>query len=124
MDIRAFLGRPNASIILNPGEIKAIPTGIFPEVPKGYELIIRPRSGLALDYGIAVLNSPGTIDADFRGEIKVILHNTSNKPFIIKEGDRIAQITLKKVNRFKLKVVSKLSPTKRGNKGLGSTGIA
>ena len=123
MDIRAFLGSPNTSLTINPGETKAIPTGIFFEVPSGYEIVVRPRSGLALDYGITVLNSPGTIDADFRGEVKIILHNTSNRPFIIHDGDRIAQIALQKVHRIKLKRVSRLSKTQRGSKGLGSTGI-
>ncbi len=124
MDIRAFLSGTNSTIVLNPGETKAISTGVFPEVPKGYEMVIRPRSGLALDYGITVLNSPGTIDADFRGEIKVILYNTSDRPFVIHDRDRIAQIALQKVHKFRFNLVSELTKTGRGDKGLGSTGMA
>jgi dUTP pyrophosphatase len=110
-------------ITIPPFETRLIPTGIMIELPRGYELQIRPRSGLALNYKVTVLNSPGTIDWDYRGEIKVILINLSNSPFTIQRGDRIAQAVLCRVYRANLIVSNELSETIRGNKGFGSTGI-
>ncbi len=123
MDIRAFLPDSSGGIVLGARETVAIPTGLFIELPDDYELVIRPRSGLALRHGITVLNSPGTIDADYRGEIKIILHNTSSNAFVIKHGNRIAQMTLSKVHRFKLELVPELSSSQRGGGGFGSTGM-
>lgn len=109
-------------IILLPGRRTLIKTGLFVEIPKGYELQIRPRSGLALKHGIAVLNSPGTIDGDYRGEIGVILINHGYEPFEIKIGDRIAQAVLVPITQAAFKVVDKLGQTERGEGGFGSTG--
>jgi dUTP pyrophosphatase len=110
-------------ITIPPFETRLIPTGIMIDLPRGYELQIRPRSGLALNYKVTVLNSPGTIDWDYRGEIKVILINLSNSPFTIQRGDRIAQAILSRVYRANLIVSNELSETIRGDKGFGSTGI-
>lgn len=110
-------------ITIPPFETRLIPTGIMIELPRGYELQIRPRSGLALNYKVTVLNSPGTIDWDYRGEIKVILINLSNSPFTIQRGDRIAQAILSRVYRANLIVSNELSETIRSDKGFGSTGI-
>jgi dUTP pyrophosphatase len=110
-------------ITIPPFETRLIPTGIMVELPRGYELQIRPRSGLALNYKVTVLNSPGTIDWDYRGEIKVILINLSNSPFTIQRGDRIAQAILSRVYRANLIVSNELNETVRGDKGFGSTGI-
>ncbi|MCS7258145.1 MAG: dUTP diphosphatase [candidate division WOR-3 bacterium] len=109
-------------VILRPGKFKLIRTGIALEIPKGYEGQIRPRSGLAANFGIGVLNSPGTIDSDYRGEIKVILFNFSNKSFRIKKGDRIAQLVFSKVYKVALKTTKRLRPTKRNQGGFGHTG--
>lgn len=106
-----------------PGQTKLIPCGFSIEVPVGYEAQIRPRSGLAFKNSITVLNSPGTIDADYRGEVKVILHNASDMHFEIGRGDRIAQLTIKKVEDFEFEVVEELSSTQRGEGGFGSTGV-
>lgn len=100
----------------------AVPTGFSVEVPEGYELQVRSRSGLAANYGVHVLNSPGTIDSDYRGEIYVILHNTGSKPYAVSRGDRIAQIVLKPVEQAFVVEVDGLSETDRGDGGLGSTG--
>ena len=109
-------------ITINPGKTVIIPTGIAVAIPKKYEIQIRPRSGLAAKKGITVLNTPGTIDADYRGEIKIILINLSKKLFVVKSGDRIAQMILCPVAKGKLKEVKKLPRTIRGEKGFGSTG--
>ena len=111
------------NIILKPGERKLIRTGIAFEIEYGYEIQIRPRSGLAFKYGITVLNTPGTIDSDYRGEIKVLLINHSNQSFEIKKGDRIAQAIVTPIIQAKIVEVKELSNTKRGNKGFGSTGM-
>lgn len=100
-----------------------IPTGIRVEIPDGYEAQVRPRSGLAKDFGIGVLNTPGTIDADYRGEIKVILFNFSDKPFKIRKRDRIAQLVFNKVERVKFVRVKRLKNTRRQSGGLGHTGV-
>jgi dUTP pyrophosphatase len=109
-------------ITILPFETALIPTGIMIELPRGYELQIRPRSGLALNHKVTVLNSPGTIDWDYRGEIKVILINLGELPFIVHRGDRIAQAILSRVYRANLIVSDELSETMRNDKGFGSTG--
>ena len=109
-------------IIINPSETAMIPTGIAVAIPKNYEIQIRPRSGLAAKKSISVLNTPGTIDSDYRGEIKIILINLSKKSFVVKSGDRIAQMILCPVAKGKLKEVKNLPETIRGKKGFGSTG--
>jgi len=110
-------------LVINPGEIKLIRTGIFIELPDGYEAQIRPRSGLALKYGIGILNSPGTIDSDYRGEIGIILINFGNQPFTIKRGDRIAQMIISQYVKAEFYEVEALDTTTRGSGGFGSTGI-
>ncbi len=119
MDLRANL---EADIILNSLDRALIPTGLFIELPAGFEAQIRPRSGLAAKQGITVLNSPGTIDADYRGEIKVILVNLSNQPVTIKHGDRVAQMVIAKHETIKWQEVEILGETDRGAGGFGSTG--
>ncbi|OYZ00900.1 MAG: deoxyuridine 5'-triphosphate nucleotidohydrolase [Sphingobacteriia bacterium 28-36-52] len=119
MDIRAFMTEPT---VLQPSERGLVPTGLFVEIPLGYEIQIRPRSGLAIKQGITCLNSPGTIDADYRGEIKVILINLSNEPQTINPGDRIAQMVLQKVEVVQWVPVSELNESERGSGGFGSTG--
>ncbi len=103
-------------------ERKLIPTGLFIALPQGYEAQIRPRSGLAIKYGITVLNSPGTIDSDYRGEIGIILINLSNKRFVVNSGDRIAQMVISKHEQIKWEVIESLPKSNRGEKGFGSTG--
>ena len=120
MDVRAFI---KAQITLEPLDRILVKTGLFVELPKGYEIQVRPRSGLALKKGITVLNSPGTIDADYRGEIGVILINLSKEKFVISSGDRIAQLVVCKYEQPKIVLSSSLSETQRGDKGFGSTGI-
>lgn len=120
MDVRSFIQSP---IILKPLERKLVNTGLFAQLEKGYEIQVRPRSGLALKKGITVLNSPGTIDADYRGEIGVILINLSNEDFIINSGDRIAQLVVSKHEQPNLEQTDSLDSTSRGEKGFGSTGI-
>lgn len=120
MDLRANL---NESITLQPLERTLVKTGLFIELPIGYEAQVRPRSGLALKKGITVLNSPGTVDADYRGEIGVILVNLSNAPFVIENGERIAQLVIAKHERAEWLEVKELSETSRGEGGFGSTGV-
>jgi dUTP pyrophosphatase len=119
MDLRAHIEQ---DIILKPLERSIIPTGLFMALPVGYEAQVRPRSGLAAKYGLTVLNSPGTIDADYRGEIGVILVNLSNTDFTIKNGERVAQMVIAKHERAKWNPVQSLSETSRGAGGFGSTG--
>jgi len=119
MDIHAST---EENIILKPLERILVPTGLFIELPAGYEAQVRPRSGLAIRNGITVLNTPGTIDADYRGEIKVILINLSNEDFIIKNGDRIAQLIINKYEKIEWVVVEELNETRRKSGGFGSTG--
>ncbi|NOT72949.1 MAG: dUTP diphosphatase [Hyphomicrobium sp.] len=114
---------PDAPVILKPGGRALIPTGLAFELPAGTEAQVRPRSGLALKHGITVLNSPGTIDADYRGEVSVILVNLGEVPFTIARGDRIAQMVLAPVTQVKLVAADNLRATKRGAGGFGSTGI-
>ncbi|MBS1917428.1 MAG: dUTP diphosphatase [Bacteroidetes bacterium] len=119
MDIRANLSE---KIILKPLERYLVPTGLYIELPKDYELQIRPRSGLAVKQGITCLNSPGTIDSDYRGEIKVILINLSAEEQPIQNGDRIAQAVLSKVKKVKWELVTKINSTERNEGGFGHTG--
>lgn len=120
MDVRAFLQEP---IIIKPGERKLVPTGLFFDLPENLEIQVRSRSGLAINSGIAVLNSPGTVDADYKGEVKVILINLGDKDFEINNGDRIAQLVFSEVNKVSLKEVELISSSLRDNNGFGSTGI-
>ena len=120
MDIRAFLDK---KITLKPLERKLINTGLYVQLGKNYEAQVRPRSGLALKKGITVLNSPGTIDADYRGEIGIILINLSNENFEIKSGDRIAQLVISRHETIEWQTVDSLNYSNRGEKGFGSTGI-
>ncbi len=110
------------AITISPLERILIPTGLFIEIPKGFEAQVRPRSGLALQQGLSVLNSPGTIDADYRGEVKILLVNLSNEPAIINPGDRIAQLIFASHERINWQEVSELSVTERGEGGYGHTG--
>lgn len=120
MDLRAYL---TESVTLMPGERKLIGTGLYIALPEGYEAQIRPRSGLALKKGITVLNAPGTIDADYRGEIKVILYNASNEEFIVSSGERIAQMVIAKHEKANFIEVTSLDETERGDGGFGHSGI-
>ena len=119
MDLRAVLSE---AVEVKSLERVLIPTGLFMELPEGYEAQIRPRSGLALKHGLTLLNSPGTIDADYRGEIKVLLVNLSNEPFTVNHGERIAQMVIAKHEQVKWQPVDALSETERGAGGYGSTG--
>lgn len=119
MDLRAFL---SASLTLHPGQRMLVPTGLFLEIPEGYEAQIRPRSGLAIKQGITCLNTPGTIDADYRGEIKVILINLSSEEQTIHDGDRIAQMVFQKIEKASLITVDSLNQTERSDGGFGHTG--
>ena len=119
VDLKAVLDRP---LVLNPLERKIIGTGLKIALPIGYEAQVRPRSGLAAKHGISVLNSPGTIDADYRGEVGVILINLSNDAFTINPGERIAQLVLAKHEQIQWKIDKNLSSTDRGSNGFGSTG--
>jgi dUTP pyrophosphatase len=119
MDLRADI---DENIILGPLERVLIPTGLFIELPQGFEAQIRPRSGLAIKSGISVLNSPGTIDADYRGEIKIILINLSKDDFIIKNGDRICQMVIQRTLQIEWEITEELSVTGRGSGGFGHTG--
>lgn len=120
MDVRAMLDEP---VTLRPLERALIPTGLHIQLPEGYECQIRPRSGLALKKGITVLNTPGTIDADYRGEIKIILINLSNEPFTIENGERICQMVIKEYVKATLTQVDDLDDTERGAGGFGHTGV-
>ncbi|HVM87782.1 MAG TPA: dUTP diphosphatase [Puia sp.] len=119
MDIRANLSQP---VFLKPFERYLMPTGLFIELPKGCEAQIRPRSGLAIKQGLTCLNSPGTIDADYRGEIKVILINLSQEEQVVRHGDRIAQMVVSKVDKIKWAPVKKIGKTRRNKGGFGHTG--
>lgn len=111
-------------LAIAPGAWKLVPTGIAVAIPEGYEGQVRPRSGLALKHGIGMLNGPGTIDADYRGEIGIILFNFSDRPFIINRGDRIAQMVFAKLAKASFSVVNELSETRRGSGGFGHTGVS
>ena len=120
MDLKAFIEKP---IILNPLERKIIKTGLYISLPKGFEAQVRSRSGLSIKHGLCVLNSPGTIDADYRGEIGIILINLSQESFAINNGDRVAQLVIASHEQVQWIKVNELSETNRGDKGFGSTGI-
>ena len=119
MDLRANLDEP---VTLRPMERRLIPTGLHIALPEGYEAQVRPRSGLALKHGLTVLNSPGTIDADYRGEIGVVLVNLSQDDFVINDGERIAQLVISRYEQGELVVVEQLDETERGEGGYGHTG--
>jgi dUTP pyrophosphatase len=121
MDLRANIQQ---SITLQPLERALVPTGLFIALPEGFEAQVRPRSGLAYKKGITVLNSPGTIDADYRGEIGVILVNLSNEAFVVENGERIAQLVIAKFEKVTFEIVEELKETQRGAGGFGSTGVA
>ena len=120
LDLRANIDVP---VTLHPMERRLIVTGLYMALPPGFEAQVRPRSGLALKHGITVLNTPGTIDADYRGEIKVLLVNLSNEPFVINEGERIAQMVVAKHEQADFTLVSELDETERGDGGYGHTGV-
>ena len=120
MDLRAYL--PEGPITLKPMQRTLVPTGLFMEIPEGYEGQVRPRSGLAIKNGITVLNTPGTIDADYRGEVKIILINLSDTDFVINSGERVAQIVFAKCEQMEVINVETLSETERGAGGFGHTG--
>lgn len=120
LDLRANLSEP---IVLEPLGRALVPTGLFIALPQGYEAQVRPRSGLAAKFGITVLNSPGTIDADYRGEVKVILVNLSNESFTINDGERIAQLVVARFEQASWQPVDSLDETERGAGGFGSTGV-
>ncbi len=119
MDLRANISEP---VTIKPLERALVPTGLFIELPEGYEAQIRPRSGMAFKHGISLLNTPGTIDADYRGEIKIILVNVSNEPYTVNDGDRVAQMVISKFVQAKLTEVQQLNQTERGEGGFGHTG--
>lgn len=119
MDLRANL---DEAIVLNPGNRVLVPTGLFVELPRNYEAQIRPRSGLAMKNGITVLNTPGTIDSDYRGEIGIILINLSEAPFIINDGERICQMIIERHETIEWEETDKLKDTERGSGGFGHTG--
>lgn len=120
MDLRANISEP---VTLRPMERRIIPTGLYMALPPGYEAQVRPRSGLALKHGITVLNSPGTVDADYRGEIGVLLINLSTEPFVIEAGERIAQMVIARHEHGEFEVVDELDETERGAGGYGHTGV-
>lgn len=120
MDVRANL---DSAVTLKPLERKLIPTGLKVELPSGYEMQIRPRSGLALKHGITLVNTPGTIDADYRGEIGVILINLSDKEFVVNDGERIAQMVVAPYTRVAWESAESISDTERGEGGFGHTGV-
>ena len=120
MDLRANI---DESIVLRPLERRLIPTGLFIALPEGYEAQVRPRSGLALKHGLTVLNAPGTIDADYRGEIGVVLVNLSDKDFVVNDGERIAQLVIARYEQAELQPVDVLDETERGAGGYGHTGV-
>jgi dUTP pyrophosphatase len=120
LDLRAHLQEP---VMMKPLQRALIPTGLYIELPDGYEAQVRPRSGLALKKGLTCLNSPGTIDSDYRGEIKIIMINLSNETTVINTGERIAQMIISKIEKVKLHEVDELSETERGEGGFGHTGV-
>ena len=120
MDLRANLAEP---VVLHPLERRLIPTGLHIALPEGYEAQVRPRSGLALKHGLTVLNSPGTIDADYRGEIGVVLVNLSQEDFVVNDGERIAQMVIAKYEQISWEQVETLDETERGDGGFGHSGV-
>lgn len=124
-DVRAFLP-PDTEIVLEPGDRFAVPTGLYLSIPEGYFITVRPRSGLAIKDGLTLVNSPGTIDSDYRGELKILMINLGNKPVTIRSQDRIAQLLLEREIPFQWEEtpLEDLDPTERGEGGFGSTGLA
>lgn len=120
MDLRANIDSP---LVLQPMERRLVPTGLYIALPPGYEAQVRPRSGLALKHGITVLNAPGTIDADYRGEVGVLLINLSNEPFVVNDGERIAQMVIARHEQASFVEVDVLDETERGTGGYGHTGV-
>jgi dUTP pyrophosphatase len=120
LDLRAHLQEP---VMMKPLQRALIPTGLYIELPDGHEAQIRPRSGLALKKGLTCLNSPGTVDSDYRGELKIIMINLSNETTVVNTGERIAQLIISKIERVKLHEVDELSETERGEGGFGHTGV-
>lgn len=120
LDLRAAVAEDH---VLAPGERMLVPTGLVLELPRGWEGQVRPRSGLAIRHGISLLNSPGTIDSDYRGEVQVVLANLGGEPFTIRRGDRIAQLVVASVSRVEVLEASEVSTTERGSGGFGSTGV-
>ena len=120
MDLSAAV---EAELVLNPGEIKLVPTGISVNIPQGYEAQIRPRSGLALKHGITMVNTPGTIDSDYRGVISLILINLGKEPYTLKRGARVAQMVIHEITRAEIEEVSELEDTVRSKGGFGHTGV-
>ena len=120
MDLYACV---DEEVVIEPAKIKLIPTGISMSMPEGYEAQIRPRSGLAAKHGISIVNTPGTIDSDYRGEIKIIMINFGDKPFLVKRGDRIAQMVINKIETPEVIETDNLNETERGEGGFGSTGL-
>jgi dUTP pyrophosphatase len=119
MDVAAAVAKP---VVMLPGEIKMIPTNLAVAIPPGYEIQVRPRSGLAIKHGVTIINSPGTIDSDYRGEIKIGLINLGPEPYTIRRGDRVAQLVVAAVQRAELQIVSELDRTVRQAGGFGHTG--
>jgi dUTP pyrophosphatase len=120
MDVSAAIDEP---VVLKPGEIRLVPSGFAVAIPEGFEMQVRPRSGLAVKHGVTVINAPGTIDADYRGEIKVALINLGQSAFTIRRGDRIAQLILAPISRASFTVLPELEQTARGDGGFGHTGL-
>lgn len=120
LDLHAAVAR---KIALKPGEIRLVPTGLALEIPRGFEGQVRPRSGLALRHGISIVNAPGTIDADYRGEVGVVLINLGRQPYTVAPGDRIAQLVIAPVARARIRAVAALNATVRGAGGFGHTGV-
>ncbi len=120
MDLYAAV---EGDVVLNPGEVKLIPTGIHISLPPGYEAQTRPRSGLALKHGLTIVNAPGTIDSDYRGEVGIILGNMGTGPYVVRRGDRIAQLVVQKVTRVEIVEVNDLDETARNEGGFGHTGV-
>lgn len=121
MDVRAYL--PEGSVTLKPGERALIGTGLYMQLPSGFECQIRPRSGLALRHGISIVNSPGTVDADYRGEIGIILINLGQEDFVVNDGDRICQMVIKEYTKVKWELAERLDRTKREDGRFGHTGL-
>jgi dUTP pyrophosphatase len=119
-DVRAAV---DGELVVGPGERRGVPTGIAVAVPRGFEIQVRPRSGLALAHGVTIVNSPGTIDSDYRGEVTVILANLGSEPFVVKRGDRVAQLVVAPVVTAEFVDGGELEPTSRGAGGFGSTGV-
>lgn len=121
MDVRAYL--PEAPVVLKPLERALIPTGLYLQLPEGLECQIRPRSGLAIKHGITILNAPGTVDSDYRGEIGIIIANMSSEPFTIADGERICQMVIAPYQRVEWEPVSRIDRTERGDGAFGHTGV-